>query len=377
MRKIVSLFLTISLVICVLLVLPLNASAVSTETKDGLEVSIFTDKDEYSSDEEIKISIKIKNNNSFRIDDISLETLLPEELALKDGELKINDISIVNGETYIANVVAKLSGSSIPGNNFNEDNPDTGDITNIVLWIVLLATATIAMGVTIIHKVKHKKIKMFSLFLCLFMLFAVYPTVEVHAVGQNNNSMSVEKTINVNKANMVIEAIVKHNMDENKPITEAEKYYRDNSEKIVSIEAVGENNVLSEKEVYLLLEERGFNQHPITYEYDLDGNYVREANVSKNSNIKHPMYQTLYVTDDGNMWSIFVVGKTIVANPAFYNAESDGETQVLIAEAGILTSYDDESNQFYVTIPKISVVELMEVEKISVETIEKLTFEEV
>ena len=156
-----------------------------------------------------------------------------------------------------------------------------------------------------------------------------------------------------------------------------EKYYQDNSEKIVSVDVVGANNVLTEEEVCLLMEERGFTQYPVTYEYNLEGNYIKEESVSKDSNAKHPMYQTLYLTSDGNVWSIFVIGKTIVANPAFYNAQLDEELQVLIAEDCTLTSYDDTSNLFYITVPKDSVIDLMEIEKINSETIEKITFKEV
>ena len=57
--------------------------------------------------------------------------------------------------------------------------------------------------------------------------------------------------------------------------------------------------------------------------------------------------------------------------------QSDEESQILIAESRTLTSYDDESNLFYITIPKDTVVKVIEIEKISAETIEKIALEEV
>ncbi|MGN0451334.1 MAG: hypothetical protein ACI4FN_04360, partial [Acutalibacteraceae bacterium] len=109
MKKIASLLLTLSLVFCVLLALPLNASAASTETQDGLEVTITTDKTEYTADEDIQVSVNIKNNNSYKVEDVSIETLLPEGLVLKTGNLSATDIDIEAGASYSAAVVAQLS----------------------------------------------------------------------------------------------------------------------------------------------------------------------------------------------------------------------------------------------------------------------------
>lgn len=79
MKKIASLLFALSLVFCVLLALPLNASAASTGTQDGLEVTITTDKTEYTADEDIQVSVNIKNNNSYKVEDVSIETLLPKD----------------------------------------------------------------------------------------------------------------------------------------------------------------------------------------------------------------------------------------------------------------------------------------------------------
>ena len=64
----------------------------------------------------------------------------------------------------------------------------------------------------------------------------------------------------------------------------------------------------------------------------------------------------------------------IIANPAYYNVTTDEEKQILIAEEGTLTSYDDESNQFYVTVPKSNIVELNKITKINAMTIDKIKF---
>ena len=218
MKKIASLLLTLSLVFCVLLALPLNASAASTATQDGLEVTITTDKTEYTADEDIQVSVNIKNNNSYKVEDVSIETLLPEGLVLKNGKLSATDIDIEAGASYSASVVAQLSedlkdneetkpddttkpddatkpdDTTKPGGNDQEtSSPQTGDNSNIVLWVVLL----IASAIGIILTVKFKKTaKMMSLFLCFAMVLTMLP-MSAFAAENDTATITVDKAITV------------------------------------------------------------------------------------------------------------------------------------------------------------------------------------
>ena len=188
MKKIASLFLILLLVLCLFLVLPINVSAASIETQDGFEVTITTDKTEYTANEDIQVKVNIKNNNTYKAEDISIETLLPEGLVLKNGNLTATDIDIEAGASYSASVVANLSDEL---KNNEETKPDyatkpqettkqvnttkpsnlqdtnvlkTGNEFNTVLWIVLLVVA----AACIFLAVKYKKTtQMMSLFLCL------------------------------------------------------------------------------------------------------------------------------------------------------------------------------------------------------------------
>lgn len=218
MKKIASLLLTLSLVFCVLLALPLNASAASTATQDGLEVTIATDKTEYTADENIQVSVNIKNTNTYKVEDVSIETLLPEGLVLKAGNLSATDIDIEAGASYSASVVAQLSedlkgneetkpdDTTKPGGNDQvTSSPQTGDNSNIVLWVVLL----IASAVGIVLTVKFKKTaKMMSLFLCFAMILTMLPMSAFAA--EKSTTITVDKTITIDgkeytiKTNVVI-----------------------------------------------------------------------------------------------------------------------------------------------------------------------------
>jgi len=139
---------------------------------------------------------------------------------------------------------------------------------------------------------------------------------------------------------------------------------------------VESDNVLTESKAIDILTERGFTDYPVTFDYSILGEY-NDGEASEDSNVKHPMYQTYYVSTTGDLWTIFVINGNVFANPASFNLESEFDAQLLISESEQLTSYNDETNKFYVTIPKENAVIVKVVEKIDSETLNSLTREEI
>lgn len=233
-EKIASLLLTLSLVFCVLLSLPINVSAASTATQDGLEVTIITDKTEYTADEYIQVSVNIKNNNSYRVEDVYIETLLPEGLVLKAGNLSATDIDIEAGASYSASVVAQLSeilkddeetkpdnttkpddttkpnDTTMPyGNAQGTSYPKTGDNSNIILWVVLLIAS--AIGIVFTFKFK-KKAQVISLLLCVALVLTMLP-MSAFAAENDTATITVDKTITANGKEFKITSTVKYSVE--------------------------------------------------------------------------------------------------------------------------------------------------------------------
>lgn len=245
MKKITSLLLALSLAFCVLLAPPRNVSAAGTETQDGLEASITTDKAEYTADEDIQVSVNIKNDNPYRVEDVSVETLLPEGLVLKTGNLSAADIDIEAGASYSVSAVAQLSEdeketkpddttkpadtaqsgdtakpadtdqsgdttkpedtANSGGNDQDTNSPQTGDNSNIVLWVVLFIA--FAVGIILTFKFKFKKTAMIlSLFLCFATVLAM---LSMSVTTENITEITVDKTITVNGKEYTIVSKVK------------------------------------------------------------------------------------------------------------------------------------------------------------------------
>ncbi len=156
-----------------------------------------------------------------------------------------------------------------------------------------------------------------------------------------------------------------------------DEYYEENSTVIRSFDASLSEDVHTEEEVISFLEERGFTQYPITFDFAMGGEYNGKTEITGDANEKRPMYQTIFKTENNEIWNIFVINGEIFANPVSYNLESELPAQLLISESEQFTSYNYKTNKYYVTIPKETEVIAKIVEKIDAEALNRLTCEEI
>lgn len=157
---------------------------------------------------------------------------------------------------------------------------------------------------------------------------------------------------------------------------DADDYFEKNTE-IVNKTIVSKSKIVyKEKDIFEELTQRGFVDYPITSDYSMNGEYTGIIEVSDSSTDRHPMYQTSYITENGDMWSIIVVNDRIMASPISYNEQSDSSVPMIISEQETIESYDSNTKKFYETIPKESVVYVKRVDRIDSQTLDKLFFSE-
>ena len=80
-KKCGALFLTVLLCITMMAVPALAAS----DSQDGFEVTLTTDKEEYSKGEEIAATLTVTNTNDTAVSNVSLENLIPDGYKLADA----------------------------------------------------------------------------------------------------------------------------------------------------------------------------------------------------------------------------------------------------------------------------------------------------
>ena len=84
----------------------LPSLASSTASQYGLEASIVTDKESYKANEDIHVTVTVKNANDFKVENVSMESLLPETLTLKDGSSSTKTVDLEPGETLTLSFTA-------------------------------------------------------------------------------------------------------------------------------------------------------------------------------------------------------------------------------------------------------------------------------
>ena len=155
-------------------------------------------------------------------------------------------------------------------------------------------------------------------------------------------------------------------------IPDAEDYFEENSEVLSNFDAEESDGVLTEAVVCKMLAERGFNQYPITTTYSMEGEYFDDIEVSEDSDTKHPLYQTYYVTERGDYWLIYVINDSLIAQLIVYSYQYEPDPAVVLSESNSVVSYDNTTNRFYETIPHESVMKIQVVERLDSTTLGNL-----
>ena len=146
MRNILRRSLILVLLLVTFFVVAMEASAV---TLDGLEIQIQTDKEEYAAYDPISVTHIITNRNDVPVENIRLETLIPEGYTAEEGGNTVKEVaSLAPGEQIT--LASKL--------NSLTPKPENGWVT-VVLFIVggLAVAGGIAVGVIFLVRSINKK----------------------------------------------------------------------------------------------------------------------------------------------------------------------------------------------------------------------------
>ena len=379
------------------------------QIQDGVKVVLSADKTAYSDDEQIVIGIRLENNSGFDITDVSVKNVIPQNYRAADGsnavlratyiqagnaisgelvlvpDLQTSDASsesetVSAAETELTTQMSALTEISAVREtqadlSTSQKPEQKKGRSSVIVVFSAVAAALFGSGFFIWKKGKGKTL---VIVFCIAAGGALYPAADVKAAESETKSFSVTESVTAGTKKYELTAEVTYTLETEDMQAAVAEYYEDQSDQIITVEAVEEtSDVFTEKEAIRLMAERGFTDYPLTYDYLMDGSYADETEASPDSDEKHPMYQTYFVSEDGSIWTVFIVGRMIAANPASYNLQSDLETQVLVSETETLTSYTEMGNKLYTTIPKESAVLLKVVDQITSKKLNELTFEEV
>ena len=133
---------------------------------------------------------------------------------------------------------------------------------------------------------------------------------------------------------------------------DADEYFGSRAKVLSKTDASKSKNVHTEAEAYSNLKDRGFSQTAITADYSIKGKYIGDTEITTDSKVKHPVYQTYFVSSDESVWTIIETNGHIVAVPVSRNSGSG--VDIIVSESESIFSYDSASNSFYEIIPNES-----------------------
>ena len=193
MKKYIKMSISLMLALLLLFALPFTVSAAGADARDGLEVSLLTDQGTYGADEEIKLSVSVKNTNAYAVEGVQVEALLPQGFELA-GEAPA-PVDIPAGQTGTASVLVRMVSAGSEGG------------TLWGLWLLaglVLGAAAVAAAVVLVRR--KKAVKALSLLLCVVMLMALLPG----KASAEDPSFTLDKTVTVDGETVVLRCRIQY-----------------------------------------------------------------------------------------------------------------------------------------------------------------------
>ena len=257
-----TLALLFAMVLCIGM-MTMNVSAASTE-QDGLQVSLTTDKSEYSQGDPITATLAVTNTNDVAVSNVSMENMIPEGYSLAEGseaEKLVESLdageTVTMSVTYIADAstgeddtedTGKPSGGNInndgsdsgtgnadkkgngttgsnDGSNNNSagkgnskstgTNVKTGDNTNVALWVTIAVIAGAVIIVALVVKKKKSGKGLLSLFLCFAMTGTLFSgtAISTKAAEIQSKSITVSESVTINNETLQLSSTVIYDFD--------------------------------------------------------------------------------------------------------------------------------------------------------------------
>lgn len=215
--------LLVAMVLCVgMMTVPAFAASL---TQDGLEITMVTDKTEYTKDEQIVAILSVKNTNDFAVTNVSLNHIVPEGYRHAEESVAVKAIAVVEaGETVSVTAIYErdveevtptatptvtptATPTATPTPTVKTTTVKTGDDSNTALWIALMAIAVV--GVAAVTALKTKKGKnIMSLFLCVAMVGATVAGTAAEVSAAERKTADISTTVAVDGSELAINGTV-------------------------------------------------------------------------------------------------------------------------------------------------------------------------
>ena len=214
------------ILLCLVVLIIFSASIAQADTieQDSLRVRFEIENIEYSNN--VKGVVRVSNIGIRPIEDITIESLFPDEIKNAKDSTNISEIGTLeagqsNVYEFYMEQVSSLSqpdandSSNQSSNDSKElDNPTTGH-NEKTIWFIIIACISIALLIIISLKMKKGK-KVLSLLLCLVYITTLFGnSINVHATESDSKKVLVEESFIINGELYNIQLLVNYKQKSN------------------------------------------------------------------------------------------------------------------------------------------------------------------
>lgn len=252
--------LAMSLFMVMLFCTGLNVQA--EDVKDGISVTVSSDKEKYNSEDEVNLKITVKNTNDFEVSNIKIENILPDGISLVSGEKSKDNINLKANEEVSMNLTVKKANSvqtetknittkqknttintTVADNTVSttEKFPNTGENDTPFVALIVMIISIVIMIICFWKGKKHLKI--LSLFLCLGIVGTFGITEMVHASSKNNNNFTYEYTYKIGNTDYIHKIVISYNLSKNNNSNTGNNNNSDNEKEIAELRKKAESTL--------------------------------------------------------------------------------------------------------------------------------------
>ena len=213
-----------ALLIWLMLICLSSVSVFATSTtQDGLEATLKTDRDSYSKSDRISASLIVKNSSSTDIENVVLETLVPDGYSRADNTQTLKAVdTLKTNETinldavYVPNSNGNNTSAKTTDSNTNNQVVNTSDVFGTIMILFLVICVCSVIITVMLKSKKSQKILSILLAVAIFGSMAIismpFDTFAVETSEKMTKSFSLLQNIKVDSKDITIKAIVKYNI---------------------------------------------------------------------------------------------------------------------------------------------------------------------
>jgi len=179
MKRLLGLMLCIALMLCTV-----TAAQAAAMLKDGMEITLEADQQEYNAGETVEVTLTVKNAGERRVHLTSVQWEAPECLTAIQEKNGFAETTLAQNDLYTQTMAFRITKAAAPA------LPQTGDDSALLLWGAL-AVLSIAGFVCLKPSVRRR---LLALVLCVLLLGSMVPEMSM-AKAEEEDGASAEKAI--------------------------------------------------------------------------------------------------------------------------------------------------------------------------------------